>query len=99
MTMETARMSKRHGSSGDASPNNPVRAPGKTRTVAKPGSRTAESRSRRCHANRNEIAPFIQSSEVDTAKTAMKRTAFVAKIVQKTSTYPIVENHAQSTTK
>ena len=55
-------------------------------------------RSRRCDANRNASVPFAQRSKVDTAKTAMKRAAFVAKIVQKTPTYPIVENHAQSTT-
>ena len=85
--------------SGSPSPNNSVGAPGNDRTVAKPGSSAAGSRSRRCDANRNASVPFTQRSKVDTAKTAMKRTAFAAKTVQKTLTYPIVENHAQSTTK
>src|ERR1700730_1995631 len=35
----------------------------------------------------------------DIAKTAKKRTALLPRIVQKTSRYPMVENHAQSTRK
>ena len=54
--------------------------------VAKPGSSTAESRSRRREANRNASAPFTQSSKADTANTAMNRAAFVAKTVQNTPT-------------
>ena len=41
---------------------------------------------------------FAQRSKVETAKTTTKRAAFVANTVQKTPTYPIDENHAQSTT-
>ena len=92
-------MSRRHSRSGAAGPNNPAGVPGKARAVGKAGWSAAESRSRRCHVSRKAIVAFNQRSEVDMAKTAIKRAAFVAKIVQKTSTYPMVENHAQSTTK
>ena len=92
-------MIKRHGNRGEAGPSNSVGAPGNARTVVKPGSSTAGSGGRRRDANRRASVPFTQRSKVDTAKTAMKRTAFVAKTVQKTPTYPAVENHAQSTTK
>lgn len=49
------------------------------------------------HALRASL-PFTQTSRVEIANTAAKSKAFAAKTVQKTSTNPIVENHAQSTT-
>src|SRR5271155_1875709 len=99
MTIAPPRIIKRQGSNGAAVPNNRFGAPGNARTVAKPGSSAAGSRGLRRDADRKASAPFTQRSKLDAAKTAMKRTALVAKTVQKTPTYPIVENHAQSTTK
>ena len=70
---------------------------GNARTVARPGS-NAGSESGCFDANRNANVALAQRSKVETAKTTTKRAAFVANIVQKTPTYPIDENHAQSTT-
>ena len=50
------------------------------------------------NANRYARIAFAQRSKVETAKTTTKRAALVANAVQKTPTYPIDENHAQSTT-
>ena len=52
----------------------------------------------RLDVNRSAKVAFAQRSRVETAKTTTKRAAFVANTVQKTPTYPIDENHAQSTT-
>ena len=97
-TRAAARMSKRHGNCAEAGPSHSGGPPGNARNAVTPGSSTTESRGRRA-ANRKASAPFTQRSKLDTAKTAMNRTAFVAKTVQKTPTYPIVENHAQSITR
>ena len=86
MTRATARMSKRRGKAG-TQVKQLGRRLGRCPDCGKPGSSAAGSRSRRCDANRNASAPFTQKSKVDTAKTAVKRTAFVAKTVQKTPTY------------
>src|SRR5208283_2255114 len=58
----------------------------------------AGSRSRGLAAKRNANVAFAQRRMVETAKTTTKREVFVTKAVQKTRTYPIDENHAQSTT-
>src|SRR5438132_9322752 len=50
-------------------------------------------------ANREARAPFTQRRMADPAKTKKKRTALLPRIVQKTSRYPMAENHAQSTRK
>src|SRR5438552_9600804 len=50
-------------------------------------------------ANREARAPFTHRRMADPAKTAKKRTALLPRIVQKTSRYPMAENHAQSTRK
>ena len=62
------------------------------------GSNAAGSRSGRLDVNRSAKVAFAQRSRVETAKTTTKRAAFVANTVQKTPTYPIDENQAQSTT-
>ena len=91
-------MSKRHSNGDSGSPYEPATGPGNARTVANPGSIAAESESGRLDANRNANIAFAQRSKVETAKTTTKRAALVANAVQKTPTYPIDENHAQSTT-
>src|SRR5271170_2244140 len=97
-TSETARTSRRHVNGEAADPYDLNEGPGNARTVADPGSNGAGSGSGRFDANRNANIALAQRSKVETAKTTTKRAAFVANIVQKTPTYPIDENHAQSTT-
>src|SRR6202022_913787 len=53
----------------------------------------------RGRADRGARNPFPHRRMADIAKTAKKRTAVLPRIVQKTSRYPMVENHAQSTRK
>src|SRR5271170_4285900 len=97
-TSETARTSRRHVNGEAADPYDLNEGPGNARTVADPGSNGAGIGSGRFDANRNANIALAQRSKVETAKTTTKRAAFVANIVQKTPTYPIDENHAQSTT-
>src|ERR1700734_282894 len=93
----TARTSRRHINGEAADPYDLTEGAGNARTVARPGS-NAGSESSRFDANRNANVALAQRSKVETAKTTTKRAAFVANNVQKTPTYPIYENHAQSTT-
>src|SRR5260221_224765 len=53
----------------------------------------------RRRATRNASVPLIHRATVETAKTAKKRMALAPKMVQKTSKYPTVENHSQSSRK
>src|SRR5580692_9332814 len=96
-TSARARMSKRHSNGDSGIPYDPAIGPGNARTVAW-RSNAAGSRARGFPADRNAKAAFAQRNRVETAKTTTKRAAFVANTVQKTPTYPIDENHAQSTT-
>src|SRR6516225_6039910 len=96
-TSATARMSKRHCNGDSGSPYEPAIGPGKARTAAW-GSKAAGSRNRSLNANRYARVAFAQRSKVEMAKTTTKRAALAANVVQKTPTYPIDENHAQSTT-
>src|SRR6516164_477720 len=96
-TSATKRMSTRHSDGDSGSPYEPATGPGNARTAAW-GSNAAGSRSRSLNANRYARVAFAQRSKDETAKTATKRAALVANAVQKTPTYPIDENHAQSTT-
>src|SRR5271154_6932911 len=82
---EAARMIKRHGNCAEAGPNDAVGAPANAGTAARPEAGTTERRGRRV-TDRKAKVPFAQRTTVDAAKTAMNRTAFVTKIVQKTST-------------
>jgi hypothetical protein len=95
-TSARARASKRHSNGDSGIPYDPAIGPGNARTVAW-GSNAAGRRGRGFPADRNAKAAFAQRNRVETAKTTTKRAAFVANAVQKTPTYPIDENHAQST--
>src|SRR6516165_4391390 len=96
-TSATKRMSKRHCNGDSGSPYAPAIGLGNARTAAW-GSKAAGSPNRGLNANRYARVAFAQRSKAETAKTTTKRAALVANAVQKTPTYPIDENHAQSTT-
>ena len=95
--MATPAMSKRHGSRAAASANSSGNASGNVRTFADPRSKGTGNHGPARWANRNASVPFTQRKTAEPTKTAKKRTAFVPKIVQKTSTYPTAENQTKST--
>src|SRR5216684_3554228 len=98
-TTATPGTRKRQGSCGGASPNSSGTVSDNVRRVADPRSKDTGSQGPRRRATRNASVPLIHRATVERAKTAKKRMALVPKMVQKTSKYPTVENHSQSTRK
>src|SRR6516225_1173652 len=98
-TAATAAVSKRHENRTDTRLTSSGKVSGSVQGDADCWSKgTTGSRPRR-RANRNANAPFTQRKTVEPRKTAKKRATLVPKVVQKTSRYPTVANHNQSTKK